>query len=178
MLSWIAQISGDETSWALSQAASEDFFWKTLLRKAWIIDDETLETLISLLESQAQSRCIISNWSDVSELEQNAIARKMSKSEAELKQMKRMLTVNIIIALHSSDFDFLSLTLTNLLKFSSCNDQIKTIQSLAIDQMNLILIASTRWDKSVVFQTVSILRCDVCLLIMSLNLLKEKQISH
>lgn len=80
----------------------------------------------------------------MSELEQNAIARKMSKSEAELKQMKRMLTVNIIIALHSSDFDFLSLTLTNLLKFSSCNDQIKTIQSLAIDQMNLILIASTR----------------------------------
>lgn len=80
----------------------------------------------------------------MSELEQNAIARKMSKSEAELKQMKRMLTVNIIIALHSSDFNFLSLTLMNLLEFSSCNDQIKTIQSLAIDQMNLILIALTR----------------------------------
>ena len=80
----------------------------------------------------------------MSELEQSAIARKMSKSEEELKQMKRMSTVNIIITLHNSDFDFLSLTLTNLLKFSSHDDQIKTIQSLAIDQMNLILITLTR----------------------------------
>lgn len=80
----------------------------------------------------------------MSELEQSAIARKMSKSEEELKQMKRMSTVNIIITLHSSDLDFLPLTLTNLLEFSSHDDQIKAIQSLAIDQMNLILIASTR----------------------------------
>lgn len=80
----------------------------------------------------------------MSELEQSAIAGKMPKGEEGLKQMKRMSTVNIIITLHSSDLDFLPLTLTNLLRFPSHDDQIKTIQSLAIDQMNLILIASTR----------------------------------
>jgi len=80
----------------------------------------------------------------VPELEHDAIARKMPKGEAELKQMKRMSTVDIIITLHSPDLDFLPLTLTNLLGFPSRDDQIKAIQSLAIDQMNLILIASTR----------------------------------
>jgi len=81
-------------------------------------------------------------------------------------------------ALHSPDPDSLPLTLTNLLEFPSRDGQIKAIQSLAIDQVNLILIASTGWGKSVVFQAVSALRRGVCLLIMPLNLLKEDQVSQ
>ncbi len=56
------------------------------------------------------------------ELKQSATAKKMFKDEAELKQMKRMSTVNIIITLHNSDLGFLPLTLTNLLEFSSRDD--------------------------------------------------------
>jgi len=58
----------------------------------------------------------------VLELKQSATAKKMFKDEAELKQMKRMSTVNIIITLHNSDLGFLPLTLTNLLEFSSRDD--------------------------------------------------------
>jgi len=114
----------------------------------------------------------------VPELEQGAIAGNVPKGGAGLEQMERMSTVNIIITLHSSDPDSLPLTLTNLLGFPPRDGQIKAIQSLAIDQMNLMLIAPTGWGKSVVFQAVPALRRGVCLLIMPLNLLEEEQVSH
>jgi len=114
----------------------------------------------------------------VPELEQGATAGKVPKGGAGLEQMERMSTVNIIITLHSPDPDSLPLTLTNLLRFPPRDGQIKAIQSLAIDQMDLILIAPTGWGKSVVFQAVPALRRGVCLLIMPLNLLEEEQVSH
>jgi superfamily II DNA helicase RecQ len=80
--------------------------------------------------------------------------------------------------LHCPDPDSLPPTLTDLLGFPPRDGQIKAIQSLAIDQVDLILIAPTGWGKSAVFQAVPALRCGVCLLIMPLNLLEEDQVSR
>lgn len=80
--------------------------------------------------------------------------------------------------LRSPDPDSLPVTLTSLLGFPPRDGQIKAIHSLAIDQVDLILIAPTGWGKSVVFQAVAALRGGICLMIMPLNLLEEDQVSR
>ena len=67
--------------------------------------------------------------------------------------------------------------LTNLLKFPLHSGQIDAIRSLAVDQLDLILIALTGWGKSVVFQVIPALWGGICLMIMPLNLLEEDQVS-
>src|SRR5947209_3184918 len=68
-------------------------------------------------------------------------------------------------------------TLANLLKFPPRNGQIEAIQTLTINQVNLILITPTRWGKSAIFQAIPALQGSICLMIMPLNLLKEDQVS-
>lgn len=80
--------------------------------------------------------------------------------------------------LRSLNPESLPLTLTDLLGFPPRDGQIKAIHSLAIDQVDLILIAPTGWGKSVVFQAVPVLRGGICLMIMPLNLLEEDQVSR
>ena len=80
--------------------------------------------------------------------------------------------------LRSLDAESLPLTLANLFKFSLRDGQIEAIQSLAIDQKYLILIAPTGWGKSVVYQAIPALRGRICLMIMPLNLLEEDQVSY
>ena len=65
----------------------------------------------------------------------------------------------------------------NLLKFPLHSGQIDAIQSLAVDQLDLILIALTGWGKSMVFQAIPALQGGICLMIMLLNLLEEDQVS-
>ena len=79
--------------------------------------------------------------------------------------------------LHSPDPKALPSILMNLLKFSPHNGQIEAIQSLAVDQQDLILIAPTGWGKSTIFQVIPALRGGICLMIMPLNLLEEGQVS-
>jgi superfamily II DNA helicase RecQ len=67
--------------------------------------------------------------------------------------------------------------LANLLKFPPRAGQIDAIRTLAVDQLDLILIAPTGWGKSVVFQAIPALRGGICLMIMPLNLLEEGQVS-
>jgi superfamily II DNA helicase RecQ len=68
--------------------------------------------------------------------------------------------------------------LANLLGFPPHDGQIEAIRTLAFDQLDLILIAPTGWGKSIVFQTIPVLRGGICLMIMPLNLLEEDQVSH
>jgi superfamily II DNA helicase RecQ len=67
--------------------------------------------------------------------------------------------------------------MTKVLKFTPRGDQIEAIRTLAIDQLDLILIAPTGWGKSAVFQAIPALRGGICLMIMPLNLLEEGQVS-
>ncbi len=80
--------------------------------------------------------------------------------------------------LRSLNPESLSLTLTNLLGFPPRDGQIKAIRSLAVDQVDLLLIAPTGWGKSAVFQAVPALRGGICLMIMPLNLLEEDEVSR
>jgi len=75
--------------------------------------------------------------------------------------------------LRTTDPKSLPLTLANLLKFSPRDSQIEVIKTLAVNQLDLILIAPTGWGKSVVFQVIPALRGGICLMIMLLNLLEE-----
>ena len=68
--------------------------------------------------------------------------------------------------------------LADLLGFPPPDGQLEAIRSLAIDQLDLILIAPTGWGKSVVFQAIPALRGGICLMIMPLNLLEEEQVSR
>ena len=81
------------------------------------------------------------------------------------------------ISLRSLALDSLPSTLKNLLGFSPHDGQIEAIRSLAVDQVDLILIAPTGWGKSIIFQSIPAIRGGVCLMIMPLNLLEEEQVS-
>ena len=81
------------------------------------------------------------------------------------------------ISLRSLALDSLPSTLKNLLGFSPHDGQIEAIRSLAVDQIDLILIAPTGWGKSIIFQSIPAIRGGVCLMIMPLNLLEEEQVS-
>ena len=70
------------------------------------------------------------------------------------------------------------LTLTELLGYPPRDGQIRAIHSLAVDLVNLLLIAYTARGKSAVFQAVPALRGGICLRIMPLNLLEEDQVSR
>ena len=82
------------------------------------------------------------------------------------------------IPLHCPSVESLPSTLANLLGFPPRDGQTEAIRSLAVDQMDLILIAPTGWGKSVVFQAIPALRGGICLMIMPLNLLEEDQVSR
>ncbi|KAK9233684.1 hypothetical protein V1525DRAFT_415745 [Lipomyces kononenkoae] len=55
--------------------------------------------------------------------------------------------------------------------------QIDAIRILTYERKDLILIAPTGWGKSVVFQSVPILREGICIMIMPLTLLEEDQVA-
>jgi superfamily II DNA helicase RecQ len=76
------------------------------------------------------------------------------------------------------DPESLTSTLASLLKFAPRDGQVEAVRSLAVDQLDLILIAPTGWGKSVVFQAIPALRGGICLMIMPLNLLEEDQVSR
>lgn len=80
--------------------------------------------------------------------------------------------------LHSLIPESLPLTLTDLLGFPPRDGQIKAIHSLAVDQVDLLLIAPTGWGKSAVFQAIPALRGSIYLIIMPLNLLEDDQVSR
>ena len=81
------------------------------------------------------------------------------------------------IPLRSPALNSLPSTLKNLLGFSPHDGQIEAIRSLAVDQIDLILIAPTGWGKSIIFQSIPAIQGGVCLMIMPLNLLEEEQVS-
>ena len=81
------------------------------------------------------------------------------------------------IPLRSLALNSLPSTLKNLLGFSPHDGQIEAIRSLAVDQIDLILIAPTGWGKSIIFQSIPAIQGGVCLMIMPLNLLEEEQVS-
>jgi superfamily II DNA helicase RecQ len=76
--------------------------------------------------------------------------------------------------LRSPDPESLASMLATLLKFHPRDEQIEAIRTLAIEQVDLILIAPTGWGKSAVFA----LRGGICRTIMPLNLLEEGQVSQ
>jgi superfamily II DNA helicase RecQ len=80
--------------------------------------------------------------------------------------------------LRSPDPESLASMLATLLKFHPRDEQIEAIRTLAIEQVDLILIAPTGWGKSAVFQAIPALRGGICLTIMPLNLLEEGQVSQ
>ena len=80
--------------------------------------------------------------------------------------------------LRSLNPESLPLTLTDLLGFPPHDGQIKAIHSLAVDQVDLLLIAPTGWDKSAIPKAVPALRGGIYLIIMLLNLLEEDQVSR
>ena len=56
-------------------------------------------------------------------------------------------------------------------------EQVEAINTLTIDQRDLILIARTGWGKSMIFQSVPALRRGgIALMLMPLNLLEEDQV--
>lgn len=77
--------------------------------------------------------------------------------------------------LRSLDPEPLPSMLASLLKFPPSDGQREAIRSLAVDQLDLILIAPTGWGKSAVFQAIPALRGGICLTIMPLNLLEKGQ---
>jgi len=80
-------------------------------------------------------------------------------------------------SLRSLNPESLPATLTDLLGFPPCDGQIRAIHSLAVDQVDLLLIVPTGRGKSAVFQAVPALRGGIYLMIMPLNLLGEDQVS-
>ena len=68
-------------------------------------------------------------------------------------------------------------TLRRVFGYEPREEQLEAIKTLSIDQEDLILIARTNFGKSMVFQSVPILRGGICLMIMPLNLLEMDQAS-
>ena len=68
-------------------------------------------------------------------------------------------------------------TLQHVFGYKPREEQLEAIKTLAIDQKDLILIAQTNFGKSIVFQSMPVLRDGICLIIMPLNLLETDQVS-
>ena len=56
------------------------------------------------------------------------------------------------------------------------DEQVEAIKTLAINQQDLILIAHIGFGKSMIFQSISVLRGRISLIIIPLNLLEEEQV--
>ena len=56
------------------------------------------------------------------------------------------------------------------------DEQVEAIKTLAINQQDLILIARIGFGKSMIFQSISVLRGGISLIIIPLNLLEEEQV--
>jgi hypothetical protein len=67
--------------------------------------------------------------------------------------------------LRSPKLQSLPSTLASLLKFPPHDGQIEAIRSLVFDQLDLIVIVSTGWGKSAIFQAIPALRGGICLMI-------------
>jgi superfamily II DNA helicase RecQ len=74
--------------------------------------------------------------------------------------------------------DILSLRsiLLNSFGYEPHEEQLQAIKTLAVDHKDLILIARTGFGKSMVFQSIPLLRSGICLIIMPLNLLEDEQV--
>ena len=59
----------------------------------------------------------------------------------------------------------------------SWSEQLEAIRTLIIDQKDLILIAKTEFEKSLMFNSVSVLQEDVVLIIMSLCAIENEQVA-
>lgn len=81
-------------------------------------------------------------------------------------------------SLRSLNPESLPAILTDLLGFRPRDGQIRAMDSLAVDQVDLLLIVPTERGKSAVFQAVPALRDGIYLMIMLLNLLGEDQVSR
>src|SRR6266487_5808563 len=65
-----------------------------------------------------------------------------------------------------------------LYSYTDKSDQLKELHQLIFEQKNLLLIAKTSYNKSMLFQTsVIIQNSDIILLILSLNTIDEKQLT-
>jgi superfamily II DNA helicase RecQ len=80
-------------------------------------------------------------------------------------------------SLETPKFECLPKTLERVFGYKPRDEQLEAIKTLAIDQKDLILIARTNFGKSMVFQSVPILRNGISLIIMPLNLLEKDQVS-
>ena len=78
-----------------------------------------------------------------------------------------------ISPIQTLDPDLLPEMLQSLFEFPPRKDQIEAVKTPAIDE-DLILIARTGWGKSMIFQSIPMLRGGVCLMLMPLNLLEEE----
>ena len=65
--------------------------------------------------------------------------------------------------------------LQNIFEYTSRLEQLEAIEKLAFIKQNVILIAKTGFDKSIVFQAVPMLTKGICLMIMLLTVLEEEQ---
>ncbi len=59
----------------------------------------------------------------------------------------------------------------------SQSEQLEAIRTLIVDQKDLILIAKTEFEKSLIFNSVSFLQEDVVLIIMSLHAIENEQVA-
>ena len=57
------------------------------------------------------------------------------------------------------------------------SEQLEAIRTLIVDQKDLILIAKTEFEKSLMFNSVSVLQEDVVLIIMSLCAIENEQVA-
>ena len=65
-----------------------------------------------------------------------------------------------------------------LYSYTNKSDQLKELHWLIFQQKNLLLIAKTLYDKSMLFQTLMIIQnSDIALLILSLNVIDKKQLA-
>ena len=78
--------------------------------------------------------------------------------------------------LRASDIPSLRNKLCDLFGYEPHEEQLKAIKTLAVDQEDLILIARTGFGKSMIFQSIPVLRDGICLVIMPLNLLEDEQV--
>ena len=76
----------------------------------------------------------------------------------------------------ASDIPSLWNKLCDLFGYEPYEEQLKAIKTLAVDQEDLILIARTGFGKSMIFQSIPVLRDGICLVIMPLNLLEDEQV--
>jgi superfamily II DNA helicase RecQ len=78
--------------------------------------------------------------------------------------------------LRTPDIPSLRSILLNSFGYEPHEEQLEAIKTLVVDQEDLILIACTGFGKSMVFQSIPLLRSGICLIIMPLNLLEEEQV--